>query len=540
MRVANVPDNKSPVVLTLSSAFYKVAAVSGNQTYYTETVENIGSLSKLVGGFTKIARDGDRRYDDRRYDDRRDDRWYDDRRDGRRDGRRYDRPRRRREPRSQLEQDEYGITRADRNLARDLAIRFKLLGKEHKSLDESSLIRMLATGSEQERGAVLEMARATEHIDPRKGPGALSDQDRAALEQASGDLSGMHQERQRVYDVQRAGREKSFGGLQDQYTRLKGEISEVEKNLGRNKSAIEGFEAQLKAGKPLTSEQERAYRSAIRVKQELEKKKTKLDTRLTYAASGGKERGLVGRAARAVGQAALKGVTLGKYQTDTDVSKARKNQLVSENEESIRANEKTVADLEAKAKTPGGLSEDEQNQLAGAKDSLAKGRAQQASLQKGLEEPKSLASRFGSAVGGVFKRKTSPDAGAAAPGAAPGGAPGAAPPSGGAAGAAPPPPPSGGAAGAPPPPPPSGGTAGGAATPPPAGGAAGAPMPPPPPMPPPGGTPSSGETPEQRAARLAREKAQAAQTAQQVGSRNPVPPMIPKPPTGPAAGSSSA
>ena len=154
-----MPDNKSPVVLTLSSAFYKVAAVSGNQTYYTETVENIGSLSKLVGGFTKIARDGDRRYDDRRYDDRRDDR-------------RYDRPRRRREPRSQLEQDEYGITRADRNLARDLAIRFKLLGKEHKSLDESSLIRMLATGSEQERGAVLEMARATEHIDPRKGPGA--------------------------------------------------------------------------------------------------------------------------------------------------------------------------------------------------------------------------------------------------------------------------------------------------------------------------------------------------------------------------------
>lgn len=584
-----MPDNKSPVVLTLSSAFYKVAAVSGNETYYTETVENTGSLSKLVGGFTKVAKNKDRR--DARGRDRGDRRDRDGRRD-RRDGGRG----KGRAPESQLAEDEFGVSAADRQLARDLAIRFKLLGKGHKSLDEGSLARMLATGSDQERAAVLEMARATEHIDPRKGPGALSDQDRAALEQASGDLSGMHQERQRVYGVQRAGREQSFGGRQDEYTRIKGRISEIEKNRGRNQAAIKGFEEQIKRGEPLRPEQERAYQSAIRVQQSLDKEKQKLDTSLSYAASGGTERGLIGRAARAAGQTVLKNVTLGKYQTDADVARARKAKLLDENKAQSSQAEKTIAKLEAQEKTSVGLSEEQKKQLDAARKTRSQALVQQAKLQEGTTEKKSLSQRlggvlgrgavvddkpvteytagskrtseglpspvdksslsyrFGKTVGGIFRGKPAPGAGAAGPA----GAPGAGPSAEGAAGAAPPPP-AGGAAG---------GAASGAATPPPTGGAAGGRVPPV--IPPsdigtrvqsdedyrantpwarpddvnyfPGSTPVTRpqETPQQRAARLAREKAQAAQTAQRVGGRNPVPPMIPKPPTGPAAGASSA
>lgn len=530
-----MPDNKSPVVLTLSSAFYKVAAVSGNETYYTETVENTGSLSKLVGGFTKVAKNKDRR--DGRGRDRGDRRDRDGRRD-RRDGGRG----KGRAPESQLAQDEYGVSAADRQLARDLAIRFKLLGKGHKSLDEGSLARMLATGSDQERAAVLEMAKATEHIDPRKGPGALSDQDRAALEQASGDLSGMHKERQRVYDVQRAGREQSFGGRQDEYTRIKGRISEIEKNRGRNQAAIKGFEEQIKRGEPLRPEQERAYQSAIRVQQSLDKEKQKLDTSLSYAASGGQERGLIGRAARAAGQTVLKNVTFGRYQTDADVARARKAELLDKNRAQSSQAEKTIAELEAKEKTSAGLSEEQKKQLEAARKTQSQARVQQAKLLEGTSEQKSrsqriggilgrgalvddkpvteytagskrtseglpspvdkssLSYRFGKTVGGIFRGKPAPGAGTAGPA----GAPGADPSAGGAAGgAAPPPPPAGGSAGAaPPPPPPAGGAAGGAA-------------PPPQPQPQPQG-------------------------GQQPTPRRPIPPIIPRGPANPSAGANPA
>ncbi|NBO53049.1 MAG: hypothetical protein EBU84_00325 [Actinobacteria bacterium] len=396
-----MPDNRSPVVLTLSSAFYKVAAASDNKTTYFQTAEVSGPLSKVVGGFFKVAKDGGRGKDRVRYfGDRRDrgdrgDRG--DRRDrDRRDGGRY----RDQKPKSRLEADEFGVTQADRELARDLAIRLRTLAPGHKALDEGSLARMLATGSDQERGAVMEMARATEGIDPRGGPGSVPPEVMKRIQSAASDLSGLHEERQRVYEVQRAGREKSFEGRQDEYTRIKGRLSDIEKNRGRNEAAIKGFEEQIKSGQPLRPDQERAYQSAIRVQQSLDKEKAKLDTSLSYAASGGKERGIFGRAARSFGQMALKNVTLGKYQTDADVARARKAKLLDETSAQAAQNKKTVSDLEAKAKTPAGLSEEERKQLDTAKGALEQTRAQQAKLQQGVQEQKSIPQR----LGGVFGR----------------------------------------------------------------------------------------------------------------------------------------
>jgi hypothetical protein len=220
------------------------------------------------------------------------------------------------------------------------------------------------------------------------------------IQSAASDLAGLHQERQRVYEVQRAGREKSFEGRQDEYTRIKGRLSDIEKNRGRNEAAIKGFEEQIKSGQPLRPDQERAYQSAIRVQQSLDKEKAKLDTSLSYAASGGKERGIFGRAARSFGQMALKNVTLGKYQTDADVARARKAKLLDETSAQAAQNKKTVSDLEAKAKTPAGLSEEERKQLDTAKGALEQTRAQQAKLQQGVQEKKSIPQR----LGGVFGR----------------------------------------------------------------------------------------------------------------------------------------
>jgi hypothetical protein len=504
-------NHKSPVVLTLSSAFYKVAAISGNETHYAETSEGRNTLSGVVAGFNKIAKNKDKNKRGGGQGGNKN------KRGGGQGGNKNKRGGGKK-PESQLKEDEFGVTAADKQLARDLAIRFQLLGKGHKSLDEGSLARMLATGSDKERAAVLEMAKATEHIDPRKGEGALSDQDRQVLQRASGDLSGVHAERQSAYAAQSAGRAEAAEGRQDEYARIKQRMSQIEQNRSRNQAAIDKLEGKMKGGTPLNPREQRAYEAAINAQKKMDKEYKDLGISESYAASGGKERGLIGRAATSLGQTALKNLTLGAYQTDTDRANQRKADLLDSTRKQVSESKQTISTLQAKQRSGQPLTPEEQGQLESALKTKSDGENKLTNLRAGTQnknsvfqsvgnlfgrkavvedkpvtdytakrtsdglpnpvDTSSFSYRFGKNVGNLFKRKPAPGAGPSGPADAPG--------AGQSAGAPPPPPPPAGSSGgaAPPPPPSPAGGAGGAAPlpplPPAAGGAGGAPLPPPP------------------------------------------------------------
>ena len=314
-----MPDSRSPIVLTLSSSFYKVASVSDSGPSVRTQVGG-SSLASIVSGFDKVANNRNR--NNRRYDGG-------PRNRGRGGGGRG-------RGRGKNQQDEFAdLPENDRELMMRATHAGTLFKKVlNKALNPSMVVRILKNGSPEEIAQIQNVLDVADNY---------SAQDIAQMSRA--DVEALRQELaptfQVVQDVvgERAGRteaatsgyRESVSSNRDEYNLAKTELRTVKEDLKRNQSYVNKFEDRLRAGESLTPKEERLYREALAAKSSMEKNRDKLDREVQVLGSGAAGRGAIGDFAHRVGQGIVRavGAPFG-YESDTSRADARAHQVREE------------------------------------------------------------------------------------------------------------------------------------------------------------------------------------------------------------------